>query len=293
MKKIFISATVMALIVPQIALASWWNPFSWSVWNVFQKTDTKSQVLEKHISEPQSKSNSVASSTTIVSLSELSKEATTSSSVKQKPTIVDETKLKPVAVQPKQSIQVAEPSTVQATSAPVIFDACKNIEGVQTLAPDGMYADSGNCFSSPDKTIQELQQTVQQIQQNVQQLVQNTVPTPPPVDTTPPTLVRASQRPGFRLFEVTYNEPAKIKSSFLPLVGIIDGVTYISGDQIRINFIQGLYDSRLINIADDNLNTIHEMDASGLVLGASYMVRVEAEDSSGNKITEFLSYLVS
>ena len=33
MKKILISGVVIALIVPQIALASWWNPFSWKIFN--------------------------------------------------------------------------------------------------------------------------------------------------------------------------------------------------------------------------------------------------------------------
>lgn len=33
MKKILISLTVVALVAPQIALASWWNPFTWRIFN--------------------------------------------------------------------------------------------------------------------------------------------------------------------------------------------------------------------------------------------------------------------
>ncbi|MFA5997704.1 MAG: hypothetical protein WC791_04455 [Candidatus Paceibacterota bacterium] len=41
MKKILISAVVVALAVPQIALASWWNPFSWN--SNGQKTEDYAQ----------------------------------------------------------------------------------------------------------------------------------------------------------------------------------------------------------------------------------------------------------
>lgn len=33
MKKILISGVMLALIAPQVAMASWWNPFSWSIFN--------------------------------------------------------------------------------------------------------------------------------------------------------------------------------------------------------------------------------------------------------------------
>ena len=31
--KLFLILLVVAIIVPQIVLASWWNPFSWGIWN--------------------------------------------------------------------------------------------------------------------------------------------------------------------------------------------------------------------------------------------------------------------
>jgi len=43
MKKIFkalLVLIVVSFIVPQIALASWWNPFSWKIFNVFKKPQT-------------------------------------------------------------------------------------------------------------------------------------------------------------------------------------------------------------------------------------------------------------
>ncbi len=43
MKKVFkvlIILMVISFIVPQIALASWWNPFSWKFWDMFRRPQT-------------------------------------------------------------------------------------------------------------------------------------------------------------------------------------------------------------------------------------------------------------
>lgn len=147
MNKYLIVLVVSALIVPQVALASWWNPLSWSIWNIFQKTDTKTQELENHTNELQGKLGSLASSTVATST------ATTSVDFKPKPAaVVPKTILKPVVAQsqPPQTPE-ATPTTI-APPELVVFDACKNIEGVQALAPVGMYSDSGNCLSNSNLT---------------------------------------------------------------------------------------------------------------------------------------------
>ncbi len=46
--KFFVVALAVAVIVPQIALAAWWNPFSWGIWNSifhFQQTTQKQEKL--------------------------------------------------------------------------------------------------------------------------------------------------------------------------------------------------------------------------------------------------------
>src|SRR3989344_2534494 len=35
---------VVALVIPQVAFAAWWNPLSWSVWNVFRPAPKVQQV---------------------------------------------------------------------------------------------------------------------------------------------------------------------------------------------------------------------------------------------------------
>ena len=48
--------STLCFAIPQVVSASWWNPFSWSVWNnIFHKTDTKTQVLENKVKELESK----------------------------------------------------------------------------------------------------------------------------------------------------------------------------------------------------------------------------------------------
>jgi len=44
--KYLLLALIVAIIVPQIAMASWWNPFSWGIWNRvfhFQQTEQKQE----------------------------------------------------------------------------------------------------------------------------------------------------------------------------------------------------------------------------------------------------------
>lgn len=54
--KFLIILLVVSFVVPQIALASWWNPFSWNIWNkIFHRTDTKTQVLENRVKELENK----------------------------------------------------------------------------------------------------------------------------------------------------------------------------------------------------------------------------------------------
>jgi len=50
--KIVYIMVVILLAAPQVASASWWNPFSWSIFN---KTDNKNQILEKKIQELENK----------------------------------------------------------------------------------------------------------------------------------------------------------------------------------------------------------------------------------------------
>jgi hypothetical protein len=67
MKKTLIPLILLALIVPQIALASWWNPFSWSI---FHRTETKTEVLEKKIQELEAKLSTASPTTSVITTAE-------------------------------------------------------------------------------------------------------------------------------------------------------------------------------------------------------------------------------
>lgn len=58
--KLLIILLVFSFIVPQVAFASWWNPFSWNIWNkiaqIFSRVDIQEQTtasLENSIKEPE------------------------------------------------------------------------------------------------------------------------------------------------------------------------------------------------------------------------------------------------
>jgi hypothetical protein len=58
--KFFVVALAVAVIVPQIALAAWWNPFSWGIWNRvfhFQQTEQKQEQLLKKVNSSSSSSS--------------------------------------------------------------------------------------------------------------------------------------------------------------------------------------------------------------------------------------------
>jgi len=47
---------ILALIVPQVALAAWWNPLSWfDGWSFFKKNDSKKEILENRVKELEQK----------------------------------------------------------------------------------------------------------------------------------------------------------------------------------------------------------------------------------------------
>lgn len=43
-KQVFLIFAIGVFIVPQIAFAAWWNPLSWSIWNIFRPTPHTQQV---------------------------------------------------------------------------------------------------------------------------------------------------------------------------------------------------------------------------------------------------------
>lgn len=43
-KQVFVVLAISIFIVPQIAFAAWWNPISWSVWNIFRPTPKIQQI---------------------------------------------------------------------------------------------------------------------------------------------------------------------------------------------------------------------------------------------------------
>lgn len=62
--KFFIILIIASFIIPQVALASWWNPFSWSVWNIF-KPQTATMTTSTATAKPNTQQNGQNNSTNI------------------------------------------------------------------------------------------------------------------------------------------------------------------------------------------------------------------------------------
>ena len=156
MKKILLSVFVLSILVPSIAFASWWNPFTW-----FKKSTQAT--IEQTV---QIKPNDAT--------------------VKEKPKLVDkkvpEKKTVTKNTNTPQEKSIKEVTT--STTSPVVTilpppDLCKNVEGAQSsYIPRGMYREKdGNCYPKPIEIYFPEPQTTQ-----------NTTPplaTVPTVDNTP------------------------------------------------------------------------------------------------------------
>jgi hypothetical protein len=117
---------VAFVLVPQIALASWWNPFSW-----FKKNP---QPVEQPIAQIQPTNIPVVVDTKITT-----------------PRVNDVEKI----TTKKVNIPVVSP--IVNTPIQAVIDVCKNIEGVQTLIPTGMSLNGGNCIVASVPTPQQPQ----------------------------------------------------------------------------------------------------------------------------------------
>lgn len=106
-KQTFIVLAVSIFIVPQIALATWWNPLSWSIWNIFKPTP-HAQVQ-------------IATTTTPTALAITTEKADTKV-VSPKKSVADSTQKvsqpnikQPSVTVPSQSIPTPAPSCTQDT----------------------------------------------------------------------------------------------------------------------------------------------------------------------------------
>lgn len=104
-QKSFLLIVVGVILIPQIALASWWNPLSWfGSWG-FGKVDTKTQVLENRIAELEKKLDDTTASTTatttpnIFNVTKATTQVETGMAVKPKTTTTPNTQAtKPIPV---------------------------------------------------------------------------------------------------------------------------------------------------------------------------------------------------
>ncbi len=120
-KQAFVVLAVSIFIVPQIAFAAWWNPISWfNGWNIFHRTDTKTQVLENRVKELEKRLENTASSTPV---------ATTTTKaivpIKAKVTETPAPKIVPPVVVPVQTVVPVQPATVSADSQLLTIEKCK------------------------------------------------------------------------------------------------------------------------------------------------------------------------
>lgn len=140
MKKYLLGLLVIIFIVPSIAFASWWNPFSWFSGWTFQKE--KAPVVQqeptRQVTDPTLKQE---------------KDNTQKKSAKDKlPDTLSANEVKALGgVNPYTNISSTPKTktTPPTVVNPTPVDICTNIEGIQTRIPDNMKVNiiTGDCTS--------------------------------------------------------------------------------------------------------------------------------------------------
>lgn len=127
MKKLLISLVTVALIAPQVALASWWNPISWNIWSIFKQspkqtesvstessTNTLSEIeaLKKEIDDLKSQR---------ASLEETKAPAVDNSvAIKTQAQVPPTPKQKAVVAQEEKGVVVPTPAVALTTTPPMV-----------------------------------------------------------------------------------------------------------------------------------------------------------------------------
>ena len=116
MKKYFLALFLLTFIVPSIAFASWWNPFSWSM---FHKKEVTPQVQVETQKTPEEKINDLQKQ-----LDDLKKQQQVSTPTTTAPVVKKEVKkttpvVIPVATKPETEKTVYVPITPQKIIAPI------------------------------------------------------------------------------------------------------------------------------------------------------------------------------
>lgn len=170
MKKYLVVFLLVMLVTPTLVFASWWNPFTW-----FKR---KPKLPAENVSIQTLNSNDAQ---------------------KQNITVTNTKETRPPVK--SKSTPSKEIVSIQPTYTTPVLDICKNIEGLQSRAPDGMHANEGICLQINPINNEQLTQ----IQNSLNQIAQNTTPV-----VEKPTVVDNSPK------EVKFEEIAK---SHLPNIG--------------------------------------------------------------------------
>jgi hypothetical protein len=149
MKKYISVLFLLTFIIPSIAFASWWNPFTWKI---FQKEQVSQVQVEKTLEEKIVEPTSTSPATSPV-------EETTEpvTNTKTKPTTVISTPTLPVQIVDVclniEGIQSQVPTGYSSISSICtlleVKDYCPNITGVQSEIPEGkvFYKNTGECLT--------------------------------------------------------------------------------------------------------------------------------------------------
>lgn len=165
-KGIFITSLLAVVLVPQIVLAAWWNPFSWfNNWafirqdKVVEEESLKERIeqLENHLEEVTNKSTATESIVESDSAHNQDKSNTYVSETKQNYAHFESTVV-PDVCSNLEGVQTSVPdnySLADGKCEPVsTVDLCPNILGVQTEAPSGRsyYKNTGTCLTNAEIT---------------------------------------------------------------------------------------------------------------------------------------------
>src|SRR3989344_2382355 len=136
-KQVFVVLAVGFFIAPQIAFAAWWNPLSWSVWNIFRPAP-KVQQVQVATTTPAAPTATTTKKTETSAKQETPKDNKDSVISSLKKQVADLTQKTSQPSQPK--VEAPKTSVITLPSGAVVeMDANGNIIRTITAAPQQTY----------------------------------------------------------------------------------------------------------------------------------------------------------
>jgi len=250
-KQAFVVLAVGILITPQIAMAAWWNPISWSVWNFFRSTPKVQQVQIATTTPTTSTATTTKKAETNTKQDTLkdNKDSVISSLKKQ---VADLTQKENQPNQPK--VEIPKTSVITLPSGAVVeINANGNVIRTITAAPQQTY-------TAPAPMTQQIQSTLSPPVSPTPTLT----PAPTPVTLLVPGSIKVSTNKLNNYMEIALN-PQIEHNERIDIIATVKDISGNPASNQTVIFENGYSSAKMITDSNGVADVCFIADSGGFV----------------------------